>query len=181
SIKGDKSTKEYKHLYENRDKNRFIDGIKFIYTAASSLQNIKIEDSGLNPLVFERSYDCFGKNIYIDGSLNKGKGGSGYLRFNKTFRVHLENVIVKNIRHITFQWASAYNSLKNIYSEVDLNFHGGSSHHNKVENIEFNVDKERHKWGEIYHTPKDASWASPDYNSNKVVNIDSNYMYEFNY
>ena len=170
SIKGDKSTKRYKHIYENRDKNRFIDGIKFIYAASSSLQNIRIEDSGSNPLVFERSYECFGKNIYIDGSLNKGKNANGYLRFNKTFRVYLEDIVVKNIRHITFQWGSAYNSLKNIYSEVDVNFHGGSSHHNSVDNIEFNVDK-KHKWGEIYHTPEDASWASPDYDSNRVDNV----------
>ncbi len=168
TIDSSMSSSSYKHVYENIDKSRFIDGIKFKYANACSLSNVKIFNSGSNPLTFERSYLCRGRDIDIDGAVNKGKKGNGYLRFNKTFRTTLENVKVKNIRHVVFQWASAYNSIENIYTEVDINFHGGASHHNHIENIEFNVDRDKHKWAEVYITPKDASWAPPDYNNNTV-------------
>jgi len=167
-LDSDTKTAPFDHRYKNVDNTRFIDGIKLKYVRSSSLSNIEILNSGSNPLVFERSYNCYGENIKIEGALNKGKQGNGYLRFNKSFRIHLNHVDVRKIRHIVFQWGSAYNTIDNIYSEVDVNFHGGSSHHNRVTNIEFNVDKHKHKWGEVFITPKNASWAPPDYKNNTV-------------
>ncbi|WP_297439949.1 glycosyltransferase [Sulfurimonas sp.] len=161
----------YKHIYKNIDENLMIDGIHIKYAAYVTLQNIKIQNSGSNPLVFERAYNCYGSNIFIDGSINKGKKGNGYLRFNKSFHNTLSDVNVKNIRHIVFQWASAYNTIKNLYTEVDINFHGGASHDNLVENVHFHVNTSKHKWGKIYRTPKNASWAPPDYDTNFVKEI----------
>ena len=161
------SAKGYEHDYTNRDKKLFIDGIFMYYVAKSHLENIKLYNSGSNPLVFERCYNCYGKDIEIDGAVNKGKKGNGYLRINKSFHIQLHNLYVKNIRHITFQWASAYNTIDTLYSEVDINFHGGASHDNSAENVTFNVNK-AHKWGKVYRTPKNARWAPPDYTTNSV-------------
>ena len=84
----------------------------------------------------------------------------------------MSHISVKNIRHIVFQWASAYNTIDHLYSEVDINFHGGGTHHNLVTNAKFDVDKKDHKWGKVFVTPDDASWAPPDFKSNKVEEIE---------
>ncbi len=162
------STLDYKHVYENSDPEHLIDGIKLLYASYVSLEKITINNSGSSPLVFERAYRCQGDDITINGALNKGKGGNGYLRFNKSFHNTLHNVSVRDIRHIVFQWASAYNHIDTLYSEVDINFHGGASHDNKVDNVKFNVDTAKHPWGEVFITPNNARWAPPDYATNSV-------------
>jgi len=163
----DNSKKVTNQKYINSDKDSFVDGIKFYYVYDSNIKNIKIYNSGSNPLVFERCYHIIGNNIKIDKAQNKGKGGNGYLRFNKSFHIHLENVEVKKIRHIAFQWASAYNSIKHLYTEVDINFHGGATHDNEIVDVKFNIST-FHRWGKIYRTPKNASWAPPDLENNRV-------------
>jgi len=155
------------NLYKNSRKDLFVDGIYLHYVSDATLKNITLKDIGSNPLVFERTYNVEGENINIDGAVNKGKKGHGYLRFNKAFHSYLHNVKVQNIRHITFQWSSAYNVIDGLYSEVDVNFHGGASHDNLVTNATFNVPL-THKWGEVYTTPKNAHWAPPDLQNNRV-------------
>ncbi len=162
---------KYKHKYVNIDKSLSIDGIFIKYASYISLENITILNSGSNPLVFERAYNCNADHLMIDGAINKGKKGNGYLRFNKSFHISLSNINVKNIRHIAFQWSSAYNTIDGLYSEVDINFHGGASHNNTIKNVEFNVNKQMHKWGEIYYTPENAKWAPPDFHTNIVKDI----------
>ena len=161
-------SEKYNYIYKNSRKDLMIDTLHLLYASYIHLNNITIKNSGSNPLVFERCYYCDGKNITIDGAINKGKKGNGYLRFNKSFHITLHDVSVKHIRHIVFQWASAYNRIDNLYTEVDINFHGGSSHDNLITNVVYNVDKTKHKWGRVYITPKDASWAPPDLGSNIV-------------
>lgn len=158
----------YNFIYENSQPDLMIAGIEIKYASHITLENIEITNSGSSPLIFERSYACSAKNINIDGAINKGKGGNGYLRLNKSFHTYLENISVKNIRHIVFQWASAYNEIDGLYSEVDVNFHGGGSHDNEVLNAVFHVDKKRHKWGKVYVTPATAGWAPPDFKTNRV-------------
>lgn len=158
----------YDYVYENSRPDLMVDGIKIEYGAYIDLEDITLLNSGSNPLVFERSYRCTGRDIMIDGAINKGKGGHGYLRINKSFHTYLKDVRVRHIRHIAFQWASAYNTIESLYSEVDVNFHGGGSHDNLVSDATFMVDRSRHKWGKVYVTPDDATWAPPDFMSNQV-------------
>jgi len=165
------SSDKYKHIYENSEKNLLIDGINMKYVSSINLDNINIYNSGSNPLVLERAYNCNIKNISINGAINKGKNGNGYLRLNKSFHNKLYNISVKNIRHIVFQWASAYNTIDKLYTEVDINFHGGSSHDNSILNVTFNVDLKKHKWQEVYITPTSARWAPPDLGNNTVKRL----------
>lgn len=170
TFKGDISSTPYRFDYRNTHPLRRIDSIRLRYTADCTLKDITIRDSGSNALVFERSYEDSANTISLTGALNKGKGGNGYLRINKSFHIRIDNAYVKDLRHIAIQWASAYNHLNNITAiNTDVNFHGGGSHHNRVENIHFDVDPKKHKWGEIYRTPKDASWAPPDGEDNIVI------------
>lgn len=159
----------YAHIYKNTQPKLLINGIHLLYTSNITLKNIVIKNSGSSPLYFERSYGCYGENIAIDGAINKGKKGNGYLRFNKSFHNSLYNITVKGIRHIVFQWASAYNRIEHLYSEVDINFHGGSSHDNVVRDVTFHVDSKKHKWGKVFTTPNTASWAPPDLKNNIVL------------
>ena len=163
------SSEKYKYIYKNSKKNLLIDAINMKYVSKIRLDKININNTGSNPLVLERAYNCYISNINIDGAINKGKGGNGYLRFNKSFHNKLYNISVKNIRHIVFQWASAYNTIDKLYTEVDVNFHGGSSHDNRVEHVLFNVDFKKHKWKEIYRTQDNARWAPPDLGKNIVI------------
>jgi len=165
------SSESYQHIYKNSEKNLLIDAINMKYVSKIHLDNININNTGSNPLVLERAYNCFISNVNIDGAINKGKGGNGYLRLNKSFHNKLYNISVKNIRHIVFQWASAYNSIEKLYTEVDVNFHGGSSHDNKLTKVMFNVDLNKHKWKEVYITPQNAKWAPPDLGNNTVQRI----------
>jgi len=161
-------SEKYNYIYKNSRKDLMIDTLHLLYASYVHLHNITTKNSGSNPLVFERCYRCDGENIDINGAINKGKGGNGYLRLNKSFHITLKNISVKHIRHIVFQWASAYNRIDTLYTEVDINFHGGSTHDNLVTNVVYNVDMKKHKWGRVYRTPKDASWAPPDLGPNIV-------------
>ena len=163
----DKSS-PYNHVYKNSRKDLMIDGIKFFYASNSTIEHITIRNSGSSPLVFERCYDCRARDITIDGAINKGKKGNGYLRINKSFHLSLEDISVSNIRHIVFQWSSAYNRIDKLNSSVDVNFHGGATHDNLVSNAVFHVDSKKHKWGKVFITPDNARWAPPDFKSNSV-------------
>jgi len=165
-------SKPFDHIYKNSKSDNSIDGIKIVYASHIILEDIEIYNSGSSPLIYERSYGCRGDHITIDGTINKGKKGNGYLRINKSFHTYLSYISVKNIRHIVFQWASAYNTIDHLYSEVDVNFHGGGTHHNLVTNAKFDIDRDKHKWDRVFITPDDASWAPPDFKSNKVEEIE---------
>ena len=158
----------YNAIYKNLKPDLDIDGIKIRYASHISVKDINLYNSGSSPLVFERAYGCDAENIVIDGAVNKGKKGNGYLRINKSFHLFLTHISVKNIRHVVFQWSSAYNTIETIESWVDINFHGGGTHDNHVLDAKFYVDSQKHKWGKVFITPPNASWAPPDFTSNSV-------------
>jgi len=161
----------YNSIYKNSEPNLMIDGINILYASYVKLKNIEIYNSGSSPLVFDKSYSCTAQDITIDGAINKGKKGNGYLRINKSFHTYLSHISVKNIRHIVFQWASAYNTIDGLYTQVDVNFHGGGTHDNRLLKVKFDVDIAKHKWGKVFVTPSNASWAPPDFDSNTLEEI----------
>ncbi len=152
---------KYAFVYKNRLPKFQVDAIRFDYAVDSSIKRVAIHDSGRHALVFENSYNLLADDLDIDKSWNKGKGGSGYLRVARTYHSEIKNSTLKNIRHLTLQWSSAGNHIHHMNMGVDLNLHGGFTHDNKVDNLNFNVPS-RHKWREITRTPKNAKWAPPD-------------------
>ena len=156
--------------YRNLFPEYLVDMIRFDYVANSSLSDIKILNAGSHPLVLENVFACSAKNMYINGAWNKGKKGNGYVRFARAFSSSITDSTIKNIRHLTLQWSSANNLLKNLDMQVDINLHGGYSHDNNIENIIFNIP-EFHKWDGITLTPPDARWAPPDGERNYAENV----------
>lgn len=158
------------HIYENLLPEHKTDLILINNAAFVKLERISLRNAGRHPLNLDTVYAVEGQNIEIDGAWNKGKGGNGYLRLARAFLCRFENLKVKNIRHITIQWSSAYNLLQHIYSQVDINFHGGYPHHNRVVDITFNVPEE-HSWKEAVYIPNNAAFAPPNGPENKVTGV----------
>lgn len=160
--------KEVAHVYENVLPQFDVDAISLFFTQNPVIENVTVRNAGRHPISIEQTHGFLVRGCVLDGAWNKGDKGSGYLRIARSYRGTVENCQVRNIRHIALQWSSAFNTLRDIDSEVDVNFHGGFSHDNRVEGMRFAIPPQHH-WGPIYHTPRDAHWAPPDGPRNVVV------------
>ncbi len=158
---GSKKIASYRFDYTNSSPDVAVDAILLEYAASCHLKNLKIMNSGSHPLHNEYVYGSLFEFLTVDGSWNKGKKGNGYVRFSRTYYSVFRSSSVTNIRHITLQWSACGNHLYNIYSGVDINFHGGFSHRNRVDHIVFEIPPEHH-WKAIEHAPPNARWAPPD-------------------
>lgn len=155
------------HKYENAYPDYAVDGVSLNWTTNASLEGLSIINAGRHPINIENSYEFTMRDNLIDGSWNKGDKGNGYLRIARSYYGLITSCQVRNIRHITLQWSSAYNRLADLYTEVDLNFHGGYTHHNTVSDIASNIP-EKHPWPAVQHTPINAAWAPPDGPDNRI-------------
>lgn len=158
---------ETRFVYENLYPKHVVNTISLNWTNKISLKNVYLLNAGNHPLSIENSLDCNIRDITIDGAWNKGAKGRGYLKLSKTHFCNLQQITVRNIRHITLQWGASHNTIKQLYTEVDVNFHGGYSHDNTISEVHFSLPKE-HPWPNVYRTPNDAHWASPDGTGNLV-------------
>jgi glycosyltransferase Alg8 len=156
------------HRYENALPDFAVDAISLLWTQDALIERVNVRNAGRHPVSIEQSHGFMLRECLLDGAWNKGDGGSGYLRIARSYRGTVDGCQVRNIRHIALQWSSAFNQLRNIDSEVDLNFHGGFSHHNTAQDVRFAIPR-GHQWGPVFTTPKDARWAPPDGPGNKVV------------
>lgn len=155
-------------IYKNIAPAYAVDGISFNRAADSTLEDIKVTYAGRHPVSVENSYGIAMKSLNIQGSWNKGEGGNGYFRFARSYHCSLENSIIKDVRHLTFQWSAAENSVKNCIMNVDVNFHGGYSHHNTVMGCDIKPSK-KHPWNKVTRMPKGgASYAPGDGEENIV-------------
>lgn len=159
-----------RYRYENVFPEYQVDLLKFIWTAFCEVDNVSLLQAGRHSLVFENSFGNTASNLNVLGAWNKGGKGSGYIRFSRAFKCSLRDSFVKDIRHITLQWSSAYNVFEGIRSWVDFNIHGGYPHHNLITGITFTIPPE-HKWEPITQTPHDAGWAPPNGPENLVNRI----------
>jgi len=152
---------DYRFVYKNISKDLMVNALSLEYASNCSIKSVRFLQSGSHAISCNFSYGIDINNIYVDGSWNKGKKGNGYVRFARTFHSKFYHSIVKNMRHVTLQWSSCGNSLKDLYLQVDINLHGGFAHDNYISNITFSLPKQ-HKWKAIFITPLNASWAPPD-------------------
>jgi glycosyltransferase Alg8 len=158
-----------RHVYENAVPQYAVDAIALSWTQDAVVERVSVLNAGRHPVSIEQSHDFALRDCALEGAWNKGEGGSGYLRIARSYRGTVERCKVAGIRHIALQWSSAFNTLRDIDSAVDVNFHGGNSHHNTVRDVRFAIPPQ-HKWGPVFTTPKDARWAPPDGPGNTVVN-----------
>lgn len=163
-----KSISVQMHRYETPYPEYAVDAIALNWTANTVLEGLSLINSGRHPINIDNSYEFVVKDIAIDGSWNKGDKGNGYLRIARSYYGKVSSCDIRNIRHITLQWSAAYNRLDNLYTEVDINFHGGYSHHNSVSRITSGIPAQ-HPWSAFQFTPNDANWAPPDGPENRII------------
>jgi glycosyltransferase Alg8 len=168
-----KAIASVQHVYENVLPEAAVDGISLLWTQDAVIERVAVINAGRHPVSFEQSYGFALKDCVLDGAWNKGDGGSGYLRIARSYHGTVEGCTVRGIRHIALQWSSAFNRIRNVDSQVDVNFHGGYSHDNTVENVRFAIPAQ-HKWGPVFVTPNDAHWAPPDGPRNLVSGQEAN-------
>jgi glycosyltransferase Alg8 len=158
---GDRKIAEVSHRYENLLPDVAVDGISLDWTQGVTIDKVAVFAAGRHPVSIENSYGFALRDCRLEGAWNKGDEGSGYLRIARSYRGVVTGCEVRDIRHIALQWSSAFNRLENVATEVDVNFHGGYSHHNVATGIRSSVPLQ-HKWGQSFRTPPDAGWAPPD-------------------
>lgn len=166
------SIESEKFVYENRYPEYAVNGIDLNYTAKVKLEQLKLLSAGSNPIDINNSYGVVVKHVFIDSSWNKGKKANGYLRIARNYHGLFSDITILNIRHIAIQWSSAYNQLEDIIANVDINFHGGYSHDNRVRGAHIVIPSE-HRWPPVYRTPNDARWAPPDGDGNIVTGLNT--------
>ena len=159
---------EVAHRYENALPDFDVDAISLMWTQDAQVEHVTVRNAGRHPLSIEQSHGFHVSDCVLDGAWNKGDQGSGYLRIARSYRGTVEHCQVRNIRHIALQWSSAFNELRDIDTEVDVNFHGGYSHDNTVRDVRFAIPK-AHPWGPVFTTPGNAHWAPPDGPRNVVL------------
>jgi glycosyltransferase Alg8 len=156
-----------RHVYENAVPEVAVDAISLLWTQGAVIERVTVRNAGRHPISVEQSHGFLVRDCVLDGAWNKGDQGSGYLRIARSYRGTVEGCQVRNIRHIALQWSSAFNQLRDIDSEVDVNFHGGFSHDNTVQDVRFAIPSAHH-WGPVFRTPGNARWAPPDGPGNQV-------------
>jgi glycosyltransferase Alg8 len=156
-------------VYENLAPDHAVDGIRFDWAAQCRVEDVAVIGAGRHPLVFENSVDVTARRLEIDGAWNKGKGGNGYVRFARSHGCVLADSVVRNVRHLAFQWSATGNEVRASRLSTDVNFHGGYSQDNRVIGCEI-VPPQGHPWGQVTRMPEGGgAWAPPDGPGNEIV------------
>ncbi len=166
------SIDEVRYDYENRFPDTEVDLLSLQWARHCRVENVALLQAGRHALVMENALQCSARGLVVDGAWNKGKKGNGYVRLARAYDCLLAASKVRNIRHITLQWSSAWNIIEDIDSGVDINIHGGYPHHNLIRRIRFHLPPE-HRWKPITRAPDDALWAPPNGPQNRVEQIET--------
>lgn len=156
-----------RHRYENAAPEIAVDAIALQWTQDAVIERVAVHAAGRHPVSIEHSHGFALRDCLLDGAWNKGEGGNGYLRIARSYHGTVEGCKVRGIRHIALQWSAAWNRIQDVDTEVDINFHGGYAHHNRVDAVRFALPA-AHPWPAVYVTPADAHWAPPDGPGNRV-------------
>ncbi|MBN8531125.1 MAG: glycosyltransferase [Alphaproteobacteria bacterium] len=154
--------------YENVKPENMVDGITISGAAHIRLNNVQVVRAGRHAVHLDTVYAPQFKNIYLQEAWNKGKQGSGYFRISRTAYGAFDNVYLRGLRHLAFQWSSHHNVIRRLDSDCDVNFHGGFAHHNEVQ-VKYLEPRAGHPWPKVYRTKGDAHWATPDGEGNRII------------
>ena len=156
--------------YRNTHPAHAVDGIVFEWAADGEVLDVQITMAGRHPLVFQESIGVVARDVEISGAWNKGPGGNGYVRFSRAFDCRIEASRIEDVRHLAFQWSSAGNRVVGTTIRTDVNFHGGRSRDNRVEDS-LVQPPDGHPWPQVVRTGPDADWAPPDLWGNHVDGV----------
>ncbi|AHF89498.1 endopolygalacturonase [Opitutaceae bacterium TAV5] len=114
----------------------WADGITFAYGWHCRVRDVRIVNSGRNPLYLTRSRQCEVRDIEVDGAIFKGGGGTGYVGFERSFDCLMDGVLTRGMRHAPdVQWGAAGNVVRNgRFIGSDGQWHAGWTNENLYEN-----------------------------------------------
>jgi hypothetical protein len=124
---------EVAHDYANVAPAAEMHGIVFKWAADSWVRGIATYMTGSHPIVTEEAKNLQIEGNYFDGAWNKGAGGNGYLRGSRVWDSLYAGNVIRNLRHVTFQWSASGNVFIGNDVDADLNLHGGWERHNLFE------------------------------------------------
>lgn len=154
--------------YTNARPDHAVDGIRLRGVAAPHLSDLAVINAGRHPLDLDTVLAPVVERVTLHGAWNKGPGGSGYLRLARTVRGRLQDIETSGLRHVVLQWSTHHTVIRGLTSDADVNFHGGFSHHNRIE-ADRVAPRRGHPWGVVTRTPATAAWAPPDGPDNIVT------------
>lgn len=113
----------------------WANGVTLSHAWGCWVRDVRIINSGRNPLYFTRTKFSEARDIDIEGAIFRGGGGTGYVGFERTFDSLLDGIVTRGMRHApNVQWGSAGNVLRNgHYIGSDGQWHAGWTHENLYE------------------------------------------------
>ncbi|MDR1281569.1 MAG: endopolygalacturonase [Opitutaceae bacterium] len=114
----------------------WADGITLAYGWRCRVRDVRIINSGRNPLYLTRSRQCEVRDIEADGAIFKGGGGTGYVGFERSFDCLMDGALTRGMRHAPdLQWGAAGNVVRNSrFIGSDAQWHAGWTNENLYEN-----------------------------------------------
>ncbi|RRJ96100.1 endopolygalacturonase [Opitutaceae bacterium TAV4] len=114
----------------------WADGVTFAYAWRCWLRDVRVVNSGRNPIYITRSKQCEIRDVEADGAIFKGGGGTGYVGFERSFDCLMDGALTKDMRHApNVQWGSAGNVIRNgHFIGSDAQWHAGWTNENLYEN-----------------------------------------------
>jgi hypothetical protein len=113
----------------------WADGVTLCYAWNCWVKDVRIVNSGRNPLYFTRTKFSEARDIDVEGALFRGGGGTGYVGFERTFDSLLDGIVTRGMRHAPdVQWGAAGNVIRNgRFIGSDGQWHAGWTHENLYE------------------------------------------------
>lgn len=162
-----RNIKQLDFIYENAAPNHKVDLVSLTWSTHVALHQLSLNNAGSHPLRIDDSLALNASQIQVENAWNKGKQGNGYVRIARSHYSEIDGITLHGIRHLAIQWGASHNKISNLTTAVDINFHGGFSHHNYITHWQSAIPKQ-HPWPTVFRTPTDASWAPPDGPNNLV-------------
>jgi hypothetical protein len=113
----------------------WANGVTLSHAWGCWVRDVRIVNSGRNPLYFTRTKFSEARDIEVDGALFFGGGGTAYVGFERTFDSLMDGVVTRGMRHApNVQWGSAGNVIRNgRFIGSDGQWHAGWTHENLYE------------------------------------------------
>jgi hypothetical protein len=156
----------------------WADGITFAYGWHCRVRDVRIVNSGRNPLYLTRSRQCEVRDIEADGAIFKGGGGTGYVGFERSFDCLMDGALTRGMRHAPdVQWGAAGNVVRNgRFIGSDAQWHAGWTNENLYENnliTQTPADRANGAYGHAFFASGPASTShGPQGPRNVVYNND---------
>lgn len=129
----------------------WTNGISFAYAWGCWARDVRVINSGRNPIYLVHSKFSEARNAECNGAIFKGGGGTGYVGIEESFDCLMDSITTRGMRHAPdLQWGAAGNVVRaSSFYGSDGQWHAGWTNENLFENNYIELSDEDFKnWGE---------------------------------